>query len=250
MENEKQYPEWTYIKRFHWYFYQKNSTSEYMKLFMQPPFNGDERKFLIDSIKGLKLEKERLEKLFFENIDEIEKGLKAWDDAKEKGYPEEFDVYYRPDFVKTLKGFPYWSTVRLYQGKMIQSKIPTGDNGWQDVSYPTLIHELEYKLKNLPKSDSELRELINEATTGEENTTIKNKLQWMVELGIIDHLRDKYPAFTGSTNLMAEYVAKIIGEKQRTVQSYLNAHVKDTEPLNDPKKRDALIEKGIKRKRA
>jgi hypothetical protein len=234
---------WPFIHTFQLYVTRDAHEREYN--FALSKSNTDERTFLESSIKGLCEEQKRFDQIVRKHKELLHDtgnyGAKI-DRAKLQPFYEEvkFHPFAHTNFL-FFKNDSYSNFLRIKEGHSV------------NCSYSILIKDLEARLNRLTTtslSEDEIRKLIAESATEEEKTRINTKLQWMVELGIIDHLRDNYPAFAGSTNLMSEYVAKIIGEKQRTVQSYLNAHVNDTEPLNDPNKRDALIEKGIKRKRA
>ena len=91
------------------------------------------------------------------------------------------------------------------------------------------------------------------------NTKAKDKIRWLIELGVIDDLHKKEP-FNMSINALAEVISKAIGESQTTVQPYLNSYISNNYDKNDPRThsangkdpcqpmRDRLRELGFKRK--
>lgn len=89
-------------------------------------------------------------------------------------------------------------------------------SSWLDDEIDT---EELWLILNSPSPSVEIHE---DETVDSEILSASAKVIYIIELGIVDFLRSKHPVLCTSVNKLAYSLSKITGEKQGTIQSYLN----------------------------
>mgnify|MGYP003618467991 CR=1 FL=1 len=113
------------------------------------------------------------------------------------------------------------------------------DNSLISVHFLNL-YRLEYDSLNKTLSDT-LQEV---DLVDYSDTSIKEKVIALKELGILDFLQKEFQVCQTSTNKLSEVVSFIIGENSRTIQSYINPMINEgTSQNNNPYTNTKLVEK-------
>ncbi|HEX8563837.1 MAG TPA: hypothetical protein VF676_12745 [Flavobacterium sp.] len=108
-----------------------------------------------------------------------------------------------------------------------------------------VIYDVNYKAKPNTSFKLRLEKLSGNRETVNDTEMLKvsEKVLLLHELGILDFLRTK-PPFNTSVNKLAEILHKVLGEKQTTLQSYLNPMFNEnTYQDNNPLTKRKLVEK-------
>jgi len=120
------------------------------------------------------------------------------------------------------------SSEKPYTEKWVSSKMQKNINTSLRIRREFLSEKAELNDYEVINSDNtySLLKINNPTKTGEvlvdlSDTTIKQKLIYLHELGLLHELRKVEP-FKYSVNRIAQAVSAIIGEKQSTIQSYIN----------------------------
>lgn len=110
-----------------------------------------------------------------------------------------------------------------------------------------IVEYLEEKLKSFPSYKTSSNNNINNNNMNLEtdlsDTNAVQKIIYLNELGILDLLK-KQPCFATSVNNLATLISAITGEKQTTIQPYLNVLINKTgNENNNPYKTTKTVEK-------
>lgn len=104
------------------------------------------------------------------------------------------------------------------------------------------LHHLDSSIK-VEKLGSTMETLSRQEDIDYSSTAGTEKIIFLHELGILDHLRKQDP-FNVSINAMAKAISTFTGLKHETIQSYLNPIYSPTEnQKNNPLKREKKVEK-------
>lgn len=111
------------------------------------------------------------------------------------------------------------------------------------MSFTKIISFLEQRKQELETELKENRTIKNVQDIDLSNSNAVQKIIYLKELGIIDLLR-KEPCFALSVNNLANVITAITGEKNTTIQPYLNVLINSTgHENNNPYKTTSTVEK-------